>query len=204
MRFGITILPEHRWADAEPLWRRSEELGFDHAWTYDHLTWGGLPDSPWYGTVSTLTAAAMVTERIRLGTFVTLPELPPSRDVPARPALAGGHLRRPHPVRDRHGWRPRLPHPRRRAAHAASARRPARGVHRAARPAAHRVTTSPPRARTSRPSTRARCPGRCSGRGRRSSWLPTVPARCGWPPGTAPDGSPPGRRSTPSRSGGRR
>ena len=73
MRFGITILPEHRWADAEPLWRRSEELGFDHAWTYDHLTWGGLPDSPWYGTVSTLTAAAMVTGRIRLGTFVTSP-----------------------------------------------------------------------------------------------------------------------------------
>jgi alkanesulfonate monooxygenase SsuD/methylene tetrahydromethanopterin reductase-like flavin-dependent oxidoreductase (luciferase family) len=73
MRFGITILPEHRWADAEPLWRRGEELGFDHAWTYDHLTWGGLPDSPWYGTVSTLTAAAMVTRRIRLGTFVTSP-----------------------------------------------------------------------------------------------------------------------------------
>jgi alkanesulfonate monooxygenase SsuD/methylene tetrahydromethanopterin reductase-like flavin-dependent oxidoreductase (luciferase family) len=73
MRFGITILPEHRWADAERLWRRSEELGFDHAWTYDHLTWGGLPDSPWYGTVSTLTAAAMVTGRIRLGTFVTSP-----------------------------------------------------------------------------------------------------------------------------------
>ena len=73
MRFGITILPEHRWVDAEPLWRRSEELGFDHAWTYDHLTWGGLPDSPWFGTVSTLTAAAMVTERIRLGTFVTSP-----------------------------------------------------------------------------------------------------------------------------------
>ena len=40
MRFGITILPEHRWADAEPLWRRSEELGFDHAWTYDHLDVG--------------------------------------------------------------------------------------------------------------------------------------------------------------------
>src|SRR3954463_9190488 len=76
MRFGITILPEHRWADAEPLWRRSEELGFDHAWTYDHLTWGGLPDSPWYGTVSTLTAAAMVTGRIRLGTSATSP---PSR-----------------------------------------------------------------------------------------------------------------------------
>src|SRR5665647_1487227 len=61
MRFGLTILPEHRWSDAAPMWRGAEELGFDHAWTYDHLVWGGLPDSPWYGTIPTLTAAAMVT-----------------------------------------------------------------------------------------------------------------------------------------------
>src|SRR5665647_245395 len=73
MRFGLTILPEHRWVDAAPMWRRAEELGFDHAWTYDHLVWGGLPDSPWYGTTPTLTAAAMVTSTIRLGTFVTSP-----------------------------------------------------------------------------------------------------------------------------------
>jgi alkanesulfonate monooxygenase SsuD/methylene tetrahydromethanopterin reductase-like flavin-dependent oxidoreductase (luciferase family) len=73
MRFGLTILPEHRWSDAAPMWRRAEELGFDHAWTYDHLVWGGLPDSPWYGTIPTLTAAAMVTSTIRLGTFVTSP-----------------------------------------------------------------------------------------------------------------------------------
>ncbi|SDD76925.1 LLM class flavin-dependent oxidoreductase [Auraticoccus monumenti] len=73
MRFGITILPEHPWAEAEPLWRGAEELGFDHAWTYDHLSWGGLPDVPWYGTVPTLTAAALVTSRIRLGTFVVSP-----------------------------------------------------------------------------------------------------------------------------------
>ncbi len=55
------------------MWRRAEELGFDHAWTYDHLVWGGLPDSPWFGTIPTLTAAAMVTSTIRLGTFVTSP-----------------------------------------------------------------------------------------------------------------------------------
>jgi len=73
MRFGLTILPEHRWVKAAPMWRRAEELGFDHAWTYDHLVWGGLPDSPWYGTTPTLTAAAMVTSTIRLGTFVTSP-----------------------------------------------------------------------------------------------------------------------------------
>ena len=73
MRFGITILPEYRWSDAAPKWRRAEELGFDHAWTYDHLTWGGLQDSPWYGTMPTLTAAALVTSTIKLGTFVTSP-----------------------------------------------------------------------------------------------------------------------------------
>jgi alkanesulfonate monooxygenase SsuD/methylene tetrahydromethanopterin reductase-like flavin-dependent oxidoreductase (luciferase family) len=73
MRFGIAILPEYRWKDAERRWRRAEELGFDHAWTYDHLTWGGLQDSPWYGTTPTLTAAATVTSTIKLGTFVTSP-----------------------------------------------------------------------------------------------------------------------------------
>lgn len=73
MRHGICILPEHAWRDAEPLWRRAEQLGFDHAWTYDHLVWAGLPDSPWHSTVATLTAAAMVTDRIRLGTFVASP-----------------------------------------------------------------------------------------------------------------------------------
>jgi alkanesulfonate monooxygenase SsuD/methylene tetrahydromethanopterin reductase-like flavin-dependent oxidoreductase (luciferase family) len=73
MRFGLTILPEHRWAKAAPMWHQAEALGFDHAWTYDHLVWAGLPDSPWYGTTPTLTAAAMVTSAIRLGTFVTSP-----------------------------------------------------------------------------------------------------------------------------------
>ena len=46
MRFGLTILPEIPWAEAAPRWRAAEDLGFDHAWTYDHLVWGGLPESP--------------------------------------------------------------------------------------------------------------------------------------------------------------
>ncbi|MGB5937318.1 MAG: LLM class flavin-dependent oxidoreductase, partial [Ornithinimicrobium sp.] len=73
MRYGVCILPEYPWGQAEPIWRRAEELGFDHAWTYDHLVWAGLPDAPWHSTVATLTAAAMVTERIRLGTLVASP-----------------------------------------------------------------------------------------------------------------------------------
>ena len=96
MRFGLTILPEHRWSDAAPMWRRAQELGFDHAWTYDHLIWGGLPDSPWFGTIPTLTAAAMVTSTIRLGTFVTSPNYrhPVSfmRDLLALDDISGGRF----------------------------------------------------------------------------------------------------------------
>lgn len=73
MRFGITILPQQPWATARVLWARSEELGFDHAWTYDHLSWRSLADEPWGATIPTLTAAALVTSRIRLGTFVSSP-----------------------------------------------------------------------------------------------------------------------------------
>ncbi len=73
MRVGIVILPEHRWWAAEPRWRGAEEYGFDHAWTYDHLGWRSLVDGPWFDAVPTLTAAAMVTERIRLGTLVATP-----------------------------------------------------------------------------------------------------------------------------------
>ena len=96
MRFGLTILPEHRWSDAAPMWHRAEELGFDHAWTYDHLVWGGLPDSPWYGTIPTLTAAAMVTSTIRLGTFVTSPNyrhpVTFMRDLLALDDISGGRF----------------------------------------------------------------------------------------------------------------
>ncbi|MCP2262295.1 Luciferase-like monooxygenase [Streptoalloteichus tenebrarius] len=73
MRFGIVILPEYRWSEAAPRWRGAEEFGFDHAWTYDHLAWRSLADGPWFGTVATLTAAATVTSRIRLGTLVASP-----------------------------------------------------------------------------------------------------------------------------------
>ena len=73
MRCGIVILPESPWAEQRSLWQRAEALGFDHAWTYDHLVWAGLPDAPWFGTMPTLTAAATVTSTIRLGTYVSSP-----------------------------------------------------------------------------------------------------------------------------------
>jgi len=73
MRHGIVILPQDTWADARLKWQQAEELGFDHAWTYDHLSWRSLADEPWNATIPTLTAAASVTSTIKLGTFVASP-----------------------------------------------------------------------------------------------------------------------------------
>jgi alkanesulfonate monooxygenase SsuD/methylene tetrahydromethanopterin reductase-like flavin-dependent oxidoreductase (luciferase family) len=70
LRLGVVILPDLRWSSAREVWRRAEELGFDHAWTYDHLAWRALRDAPWFGAIPTLTAAATATFRIRLGTLV--------------------------------------------------------------------------------------------------------------------------------------
>lgn len=96
MRFGLAILPERPWSEAERQWRTAEDLGFDHAWTYDHLVWAGLPDSPWYGTTPTLTAAALVTSGIGLGTFVSSPNYRhPAvfyRDVQSLDDVSGGRF----------------------------------------------------------------------------------------------------------------
>lgn len=90
------ILPEDRWWAAEPKWRAAEEYGFDHAWTYDHLGWRSLVDGPWFSAVPTLTAAAMVTSTIRLGTFVASPNfrhpVPFTRELITLDDVADGRL----------------------------------------------------------------------------------------------------------------
>jgi len=58
---------------ADRRWREVENLGFAHAWCFDHLAWRSLADSDWYGTVPVLAAAALTTTRIRLGTLVASP-----------------------------------------------------------------------------------------------------------------------------------
>lgn len=73
MRIGIVVLPQGRWRVDADRWRGAERLGFDHAWTYDHLAWRSLADEPWFAAVPVLAAAALVTERIRLGTWVASP-----------------------------------------------------------------------------------------------------------------------------------
>jgi len=96
MRIGIVLLPQERWALAESRWRRAEEMGFDHAWTYDHLAWRSLVDEPWFATVPLLAAAAVVTERIVLGTWVASPNfrhpVPFAKDVMGLDDVSGGRL----------------------------------------------------------------------------------------------------------------
>lgn len=96
MRIGIVLLPQDRWSEARQRWRRAEEYGFDHAWTYDHLAWRSLADEPWFATVPLLAAAATVTERIRLGTWVASPNfrhpVPFAKDVMGLDDVSGGRL----------------------------------------------------------------------------------------------------------------
>jgi len=96
VRFGIIILADQRWQDSARRWRLAEDYGFDHAWTYDHLGWRSLVDGPWFDAVPTLTAAAMVTSRIALGTLVASPNFrhPVSfaRQLTALDDISGGRI----------------------------------------------------------------------------------------------------------------
>ncbi|PWU59716.1 LLM class flavin-dependent oxidoreductase [Micromonospora globispora] len=96
MRIGIVILPDQRWSESQRRWRQADEWGFDHAWTYDHLGWRDLVDGPWFDSMTTLTAAATVTSRIRLGTLVASPNFRHpavfARQVTAVDDVSGGRL----------------------------------------------------------------------------------------------------------------
>ncbi|MGS2614038.1 LLM class flavin-dependent oxidoreductase [Micromonospora sp. LZ34] len=96
MRIGIVILPDQRWSESQRRWRQADEWGFDHAWTYDHLGWRDLVDGPWFDSMTTLTAAATVTSRIRLGTLVASPNFRHpaafARQVTALDDVSGGRL----------------------------------------------------------------------------------------------------------------
>lgn len=96
MRVGVLILPEHPWPVAAEKWKRAEELGFAHAWTYDHIAWGELRDSAWFAAVPTIAAAAAVTSTIRLGTLVASPNfrhpVPFARELLTLDDISGGRL----------------------------------------------------------------------------------------------------------------
>lgn len=96
MQLSTVILPLERWAQSKEKWRRAEELGFFAAYTYDHLSWGRLQDRAWFGAVPTLTAGALATSTIRLGTLVTTPNfrhpVPLAKDLLSLDDISNGRL----------------------------------------------------------------------------------------------------------------
>src|SRR5262249_57209762 len=61
-----------------------------------HLAWRSLRDAPWFGAVPTLTAAALATERIRLGMLVASPNfrqpVPFAKEVITLDDVSGGRF----------------------------------------------------------------------------------------------------------------
>ncbi len=96
MRIGVVVLPQQRWTEASARWRAVDDMGFDHAWTYDHLAWRDLAEEPWFATVPTLVAAATVTRRVRLGTWVASPNyrhpVPFAKELMSLDDVSGGRF----------------------------------------------------------------------------------------------------------------
>lgn len=96
MRVSTIVLPIYPRRTAEGIWRRAEQLGFHSAYTYDHLTWRGFRDGPWFGMVPTLAMAAHATRTIRLGTMVTSPNfrhpVPLAKDLITLDDLSDGRI----------------------------------------------------------------------------------------------------------------
>ncbi|WP_231931398.1 LLM class flavin-dependent oxidoreductase [Micromonospora echinospora] len=77
-------------------WQQAEQMGFDHAWTYDHLNWRMFREREWFTAVPTMTAAALATTRIRIGVLVASPNLRDpvylAKDVTALDDISSGRL----------------------------------------------------------------------------------------------------------------
>ncbi len=96
MRVGLVILPSDRWSEARRQWEWADGAGFATGWTYDHIRWGGMPEGPWHSAIPVLSAAAVVTSRLRLGTLVATPNfrhpVTLAREAITLDDLSGGRL----------------------------------------------------------------------------------------------------------------
>jgi alkanesulfonate monooxygenase SsuD/methylene tetrahydromethanopterin reductase-like flavin-dependent oxidoreductase (luciferase family) len=73
LKLGVLIVPEKRWPESSRRWATVEELGFDSAWTYDHIWWRSMPDSAWFSSIPLVAAAASITTRVKVGIMVASP-----------------------------------------------------------------------------------------------------------------------------------
>jgi F420-dependent oxidoreductase-like protein len=72
LHVGIQLQAQRTsWDDYAGALRAVEDLGFDSAWTYDHLLpFAGPDDDPSFETLTTLGAMAVLTRRVRIGVLV--------------------------------------------------------------------------------------------------------------------------------------
>ena len=96
MRIGVCIIPTDPWSVVVAQARHVEALGFDHLWTYDHLSWQHYRDRPWFSAMPWLTGVAGATTTIRLGTLVCSPNfrepLTLAKDAIALDHISGGRF----------------------------------------------------------------------------------------------------------------
>jgi alkanesulfonate monooxygenase SsuD/methylene tetrahydromethanopterin reductase-like flavin-dependent oxidoreductase (luciferase family) len=96
MRVGVRILPSENWKIAQHTWRLADQMGFDHAWTYDHVAWRERMRQTWFSAIPTLTAAAAITQKIGLGTLVSSPNfrhpVPFSKEIVTLDDLSSGRF----------------------------------------------------------------------------------------------------------------
>jgi alkanesulfonate monooxygenase SsuD/methylene tetrahydromethanopterin reductase-like flavin-dependent oxidoreductase (luciferase family) len=75
VRVGVLMLPTDPWPEALERARRIEALGYDHLWTYDHVSWRRYRGRTWFAAIPWLTGMAGATSRVRLGTMVSSPNM---------------------------------------------------------------------------------------------------------------------------------
>jgi alkanesulfonate monooxygenase SsuD/methylene tetrahydromethanopterin reductase-like flavin-dependent oxidoreductase (luciferase family) len=73
VRLGVLMLPTDPWPDTVRRAVELEAMGYDHLWTYDHLSWRRYRDRDWHAAIPWLTGLAAATSRVRLGTMVSSP-----------------------------------------------------------------------------------------------------------------------------------
>ena len=61
MRVGVLMLPTDPWGETLERARRIEALGYDHLWTYDHLSWRRYRGRRWFAAIPWLTGIAAAT-----------------------------------------------------------------------------------------------------------------------------------------------
>ncbi len=75
MRVGVLLLPTDPWPETVARVQQLEALGYDHLWTYDHLTWRRYRERPWHAAIPWLTGVACATSRVEIGTLVASPNI---------------------------------------------------------------------------------------------------------------------------------